>query len=922
MSEPAKVRLVRCPKCENLLPELTNYSVYQCGGCGAVLQAKNRNVDADTCSEKSYEETVGAVSEKFSNKSENFNFSEREMVKLSDGSENDVKSNGSFSSRAENGEVLGDNNDISEKYRNGSKIKTDKWVIENDPERNENLDESSHANMGKAFEELKLQNGNTNGSQILGQISDGRIGERSGMEGFRRKPRMDVEGVRYSTSKYSEDGPSNFHSGSSYGYGEPVKNGKEPDVFNKVEQDRAELLRKLNELKDQLSRTCDVNDKAKEKVPLDRRMAYPDPYGGSENWFPDGSSKASMQYSMPDRHVARPPCVHNYPEPSPFLNRHEMAMHGFYPSFHTSSQLRGMVDPLSSQMLRAVPHQAPDPFQQQPSHPYYSGHYIDNKMVPFEPYPHNVNLHPPSCSCFHCYSKHRQVPAPVSCPPSAFGNKMFPDVPNNPMFYHHEHIGAFGPCDCNPRIANPPPMNFHNPQSHTRWHSDLNSEVGSFVRRNPSRVVLATGGRRCRPIAGGAPFVMCYNCFELLQLPKKVLPLEKNQKKMQCGACSAAFLFAIVNNKLVVSVHAETKRTPTTTEFIGGPNMAVNGTSHSHGHRNQASMNFSSDDYDNSGYDFQSMDREPTSLSTGQGLSSSKPAEMRSFHSSSPCTSEDDDSPDSSISTNHVTNSAELNLSPPPPGSLLQDHADYSSKYCGVNRFGKGNQSGRSDRENMISKKVTSRQNSMKDASQATEMEVSFNEYNTGVSLDSGDTSREEDQSRANKGAESFFASIIKKSFRDFSRSNQNVDRGRSNVTVNGHPIPDRLVKKAGKLAGPVHPGQYWYDFRAGFWGLMGGPCLGIIPPFIEEFNYPMPENCAGGNTGVFVNGRELHQKDLDLLGSRGLPTTRDRSYIIEISGRVLDEDSGEELDSLGKLAPTIERVRRGFGMKVPRAAA
>lgn len=117
----------------------------------------------------------------------------------------------------------------------------------------------------------------------------------------------------------------------------------------------------------------------------------------------------------------------------------------------------------------------------------------------------------------------------------------------------------------------------------------------------------------------------------------------------------------------------------------------------------------------------------------------------------------------------------------------------------------------------------------------------------------------------------------------------------------------------------------------------MGGPCLGIIPvssthsninmdilvfgylysltylgnivvslqPFIEELNYPMPENCAGGNTSVFVNGRELHPKDLDLLASRGLPTARDRSYIIEISGRVFDEDTGEELDSLGKLAPT-----------------
>lgn len=78
-----------------------------------------------------------------------------------------------------------------------------------------------------------------------------------------------------------------------------------------------------------------------------------------------------------------------------------------------------------------------------------------------------------------------------------------------------------------------------------------------------------------------------------------------------------------------------------------------------------------------------------------------------------------------------------------------------------------------------------------------------------------------------------------------------------------------------------------------------------LLQPFIEEFDYPMPENCAGGNSGVFVNGRELHQKDLDLLASRGLPTSKDRSYIIEISGRVLDEDTGEELEGLGKLAPT-----------------
>lgn len=78
-----------------------------------------------------------------------------------------------------------------------------------------------------------------------------------------------------------------------------------------------------------------------------------------------------------------------------------------------------------------------------------------------------------------------------------------------------------------------------------------------------------------------------------------------------------------------------------------------------------------------------------------------------------------------------------------------------------------------------------------------------------------------------------------------------------------------------------------------------------FLQPFIEEFNYPMSRSCSSGNTGVIVNGRELHQKDLDLLIGRGLPPTEGGSYIVEISGKVWDEATGEELDSLGKLAPT-----------------
>jgi len=78
-----------------------------------------------------------------------------------------------------------------------------------------------------------------------------------------------------------------------------------------------------------------------------------------------------------------------------------------------------------------------------------------------------------------------------------------------------------------------------------------------------------------------------------------------------------------------------------------------------------------------------------------------------------------------------------------------------------------------------------------------------------------------------------------------------------------------------------------------------------ILQPFIKEFHYPMARNCAGGDTGVFVNGRELCQRDLDLLVGRGLPRTSGKSYYIEISGNITDEATGKKLRSLGKLAPT-----------------
>lgn len=919
-----KVRLVRCPKCENLLPELADYSVYQCGGCGAVLRAKKKRQDGDTLSEKSDEETVGEVFAKLDNSDD------KGVIVLSDVSDTDVKSS--------DGSLVCDQKDLEKEVvknaeicRNPTADATNSWPVDNGLDMSMNKEELGNAvrnAMGREHGDLNSQFGSASLSRRSAWMAAWQTEENGAKEGFRRNPRADVEGVRSSTSNYPDEGPSNYHLGSSHRNGEALRKTDDQDEATRVlslEQDRAELLRKLDELRDQLSRSCDLVDKSKEKAPLDGRMVPPDPYGGSGTSYSgasSGPSRASMQYFGPDKHSGHPHFNH-YPELFPYTNGHEAAMPSYAPSMQNSNNFPGYGDPYGSQMLGGAPHPFPRQYQQQPSRPYFSGQYAENNPDAYELHPHNAMFHQPSCSCFYCYEKHRRASAPV--PPAAFQNKRFPDFPSNPMLVHPENPGLIGPNDhYKHRTAVPPP--FQVPQPHTRWPSDLNSYRGSFGHSRPPRTELASVGRRCRPFSGGAPFVTCNNCFEILQLPKKVLLMEKGQQKIRCGACYTVVEYAVSNRKLVLSHHAEMKQDPS--DIYNSMNEVVrDGSSHSHGHVSRIYAHFSSEDYDNSGFDFQSIDREPVLPFPVPSSTASKPHEMQSFLSSSPSTSEDDCNPEVPFAPRDVTNSVQqpikATFSPPPPGSPLQDHFDYSGNNHVVNRLGKGNRSSRSDQEKVKPNKITSRQNSLKETSLATEMEVSFNEYsNTGVSQDSWDASKEEDQPRVNKGNDSFIANFIKKSFRDFSKSNQTNEHGRSNVSVNGHLIPDRVVKKAEKIAGTVHPGQYWYDFRAGFWGVMGGPGQGIIPPFIEEFNYPMPENCAGGNTGIFVNGRELHEKDLDLLASRGLPTARDRSYIIEISGRVLDEDTGEELDSLGKLAPTVQKVKRGFGMKPPKVPA
>ncbi|KAL0426096.1 UNVERIFIED_CONTAM: hypothetical protein Sradi_1144400 [Sesamum radiatum] len=225
-------------------------------------------------------------------------------------------------------------------------------------------------------------------------------------------------------------------------------------------------------------------------------------------------NRVSIHNMHPDAQIKKPLYQNQYAEPPPLMHRQEIGCNGFYLPRYAPSHVQGYGDPSSR--------------------------------------------HHPSCSCHHCRNK-RQVPPPTL--PSAYSDK-YSDVPNDRTFNYHNNPGPFGTREFNHSISNPPPLRSHSAKSQARWSSDVSSEADRFIRRRPPRVHLPSGGKHCRPIAGGAPFLTCYNCFELLLLPKKVLSKKKSRNKMRCEACSTVIVFTVSDKKLVVSIDVEVEDNP------------------------------------------------------------------------------------------------------------------------------------------------------------------------------------------------------------------------------------------------------------------------------------------------------------------------------------------------------------------------
>ncbi len=85
---------------------------------------------------------------------------------------------------------------------------------------------------------------------------------------------------------------------------------------------------------------------------------------------------------------------------------------------------------------------------------------------------------------------------------------------------------------------------------------------------------------------------------------------------------------------------------------------------------------------------------------------------------------------------------------------------------------------------------------------------------------------------------------------------------GQNTVYINNKKLTSEQIEELTTVYGfPPKPGKYWYDSSSGSYGVWQGPSLGVIFPGHDFAD--LPADASNGDTGVFINGRELPEADV-----------------------------------------------------------
>ncbi|KAJ4795098.1 hypothetical protein LUZ62_046344 [Rhynchospora pubera] len=459
-SNSGKIRFVRCPKCLQLLIEYSTVPLYQCGGCGTVLKAKNKNVNGET-PDLNLEGTRNPLNSSPENVSpdslsifstEPNNTPSSSDAQLSEPSEDEFKAtplanNSStekiFDPNAHASEQSEDELKESSRTKNSAVEKIfdpPKNPTEGTPNGEEEKDEMQNTQSVLSEEDAMSRCSNAyDGSISSSDEGKRKIHDRSyylqkSRRTFRKKAPAGVkpkerEGLppRPPNEKFSMRYGTEVYEGVSLDSSDfqilrslienDVTQTSLPEKYNNL--DRPERLRKMDELREQLNKFS--KQKAGESLYHHKGI--------------DSIQRLQYQNSM------------NQESPLCFDSRHKN-------------------DPLKL------------------------------------PYPYLPAPLPPShCSCMHCTNGlYRTNSCNQFCVPSSF--------PGTPSSIDQESIKS------------------------------SSKDKRPLMRKHI-----------CRPIFGGTPYVICDNCFKLLQVPTIILISKKRLVELQCGNCSEVLAVPLPSNK-------------------------------------------------------------------------------------------------------------------------------------------------------------------------------------------------------------------------------------------------------------------------------------------------------------------------------------------------------------------------------------
>uniref|UniRef100_A0A1J3FRY2 Extra-large guanine nucleotide-binding protein 2 n=1 Tax=Noccaea caerulescens TaxID=107243 RepID=A0A1J3FRY2_NOCCA len=120
-------------------------------------------------------------------------------------------------------------------------------------------------------------------------------------------------------------------------------------------------------------------------------------------------------------------------------------------------------------------------------------------------------------------------------------------------------------------------------------------------------------------------------------------------------------------------------------------------------------------------------------------------------------------------------------------------------------------------------------------------------------------------------------------------------------IAVNGKPLSEDELYQLQTCPNPpdnLKPGDYWYDKNAGYWGKIGEKPCQIISPQMNIGGSNI-KNASKGDTGVFINNREITKTEFMMLKMAGVQCEGKPHFWVNADGSYLEEGQKREIGNI-----------------------